>query len=59
MRSSIQHNAAARFWRLSPRLLRDLGGAAQELGSETDEPATGLLTAQDIRRFVRKLVELG
>ena len=60
VRSSIQHNASGSFLALEPEITQEiLAALRKELGQRgptSQRPV--LLTAQDIRRFVRKLVEL-
>jgi type III secretion protein V len=60
VRSSIQHNASGSFLALEPEITQEiLAAMRRELGQRgpsAQRPV--ILTAQDIRRFVRKLVEL-
>ncbi|MDE0881254.1 MAG: type III secretion system export apparatus subunit SctV [Myxococcota bacterium] len=60
VRSSIQHSASGSFLALEPEITQEiLAALRKELGQRgptSQRPV--LLTAQDIRRFVRKLVEL-
>lgn len=60
VRSSIQHNASGSFLALEPEITQEiLAAIRKELGHRSPTAQRPvLLTAQDVRRFVRKLVEL-
>lgn len=60
VRSSIQHNASGSFLALEPEITQEILAAMRKDLSHRSPTAQRpvLLTAQDVRRFVRKLVEL-
>ncbi|MFO0566785.1 MAG: FHIPEP family type III secretion protein, partial [Polyangiaceae bacterium] len=58
VRGAISRTAAGSFLTLAPAAARDLVQAVRRAHASADSPGVVLLTQPDVRRFVRKLVEV-